>query len=48
MLSRAWHPVINILSNQEAGLTHQAPDTNQQLPLASAQIMNAELGQAYI
>jgi hypothetical protein len=28
MLSRAWH--------QEAGLTQQALDTNQQLPLASA------------
>jgi hypothetical protein len=36
MLSRAWHPVINMLSNQEAGLTQQALDINQQLPLASA------------
>jgi hypothetical protein len=36
MLSCAWHPVINMLSNQEAGLTQQALDTNQQLPLASA------------
>jgi hypothetical protein len=30
------HTVINKLSNQEAGLTQQALDTNQQLPLASA------------
>jgi hypothetical protein len=36
MLSRAWHPAINMLSNQEAGLTHQTLDTNLQLPLASA------------
>jgi hypothetical protein len=36
MLSRAWHPVIKMLSNQEAGLTQQALDINQQLPLASA------------
>jgi hypothetical protein len=36
MLSCAWHPVINILSNQEAGLMQQALDTSQQLPLASA------------
>jgi hypothetical protein len=36
MLSRPWHPVINMLSNQEAGLTQQALDTNQHLPLASA------------
>jgi hypothetical protein len=37
MLSCAWHPVINMLSNQEAGLMQQAFDTNLQLPLASAQ-----------
>jgi hypothetical protein len=36
MLSRAWHPVINMLSNQEAGLTQQTLDTNRKLPLASA------------
>jgi hypothetical protein len=36
MLSRAWHTVIIMLSNQEAGLTQQALDTNQQLQLASA------------
>jgi hypothetical protein len=36
MLSRAWHPVISMLSNQEAGLTQQALDTNQQLQMASA------------
>jgi hypothetical protein len=36
MFSRAWHPVINLLSNQEAGLMQQALNTNQQLPLASA------------
>jgi hypothetical protein len=30
------HPVINMLSNQEAGLTQQALDSNQQLQLASA------------
>jgi hypothetical protein len=36
MLSRAWHPAINMLSNQEAGLMQQSLDTNQQLPLASA------------
>jgi hypothetical protein len=36
MLSRAWHPVINMLSDQEAGLTQQALDTNEQLLLASA------------
>jgi hypothetical protein len=36
MLTHAWHPVINMLSNQEAGLTEQALDTKQQLPLASA------------
>jgi hypothetical protein len=36
MLSRAWHPVINMLSDQEAGLTQQALDTNQQLPMSSA------------
>jgi hypothetical protein len=35
ILSRAWHPVINMLSNQEAGRMQQALDTNQQLPLAS-------------
>jgi hypothetical protein len=29
------HPVINMLSNQEAGLTQQALDSNQQLQLAS-------------
>jgi hypothetical protein len=31
MLSHAWHPVIIMLSNQEAGLTQYALDTNQQL-----------------
>jgi hypothetical protein len=36
ILSHAWHPVINMLYNQEAGLTQQALDTNQQLPLVSA------------
>jgi hypothetical protein len=36
MLSHAWHPVINMLSNQETGLTQQTLDTNRQLPLASA------------
>jgi hypothetical protein len=36
MLSRALHPAINMLSNQEAGLMQQSLDTNQQLPLASA------------
>jgi hypothetical protein len=36
MLSHAWHPVINMLSNQKAGLMQQVLDTNQQLPLASA------------
>jgi hypothetical protein len=36
MLSHAWHPVIDMLSNQEAGLMQQTFDTNQQLPLASA------------
>jgi hypothetical protein len=36
MLSHAWHHVINMLSNQEAGLTQQALDSNQQLPLARA------------
>jgi hypothetical protein len=36
MLSHAWHPVINKLSNQEAGLKQHALDTSQQLPLASA------------
>jgi hypothetical protein len=36
MLSRAWNPVINMLSNQEVGLTQQALDTSHQLPLASA------------
>jgi hypothetical protein len=35
MLSHAWHPVINMLSNKKAGLMQQALDTNQQLPLAS-------------
>jgi hypothetical protein len=35
MLSRAWHPAINMLSNQEAGLTQQTLDANRQLPLAS-------------
>jgi hypothetical protein len=37
MLSCAWHLVINMLSNQEASLTQQGLDTNQQLPLASPQ-----------
>jgi hypothetical protein len=46
MLICAWHPVINMLSTQEAGLMQQARDTNQQLPLAST-VMNVELGQAY-
>jgi hypothetical protein len=32
----AWHPVVKMLSNQEAGLMQQALDTSQQLPLASA------------
>jgi hypothetical protein len=36
MLSHAWHPVINMLSNQEVGMTQQALNTYQQLPLASA------------
>jgi hypothetical protein len=36
MLSHAWHPVVNMLSNQEAGLTQQALDTSHELPLASA------------
>jgi hypothetical protein len=36
MLSRAWHPVINMIWNQAAGLTQQALDISQQLPLASA------------
>jgi hypothetical protein len=36
MLSHAWHPVINKLSNQETGLMQQTLDTNRQLPLASA------------
>jgi hypothetical protein len=27
MLSRAWHPLINMLTNQEAGLMQQALDT---------------------
>jgi hypothetical protein len=36
MLRRAWHPVINMLSNQKAGLMQQALDISQQLPLASA------------
>jgi hypothetical protein len=36
MLSHAWHPVINMLSNQEAGLMQQALDISQQLPFASA------------
>jgi hypothetical protein len=36
MLNHAWHPVINMLSNQEVGLTQQALDTSQQLLLASA------------
>jgi hypothetical protein len=35
-LSRAWHPAINMLSNRKGGLTQQALDKNQQLPLASA------------
>jgi hypothetical protein len=48
MLSHAWHPAINMLSNQEVGLLQQALDTGQQLPLASAPSMNVELGQAYI
>jgi hypothetical protein len=26
-LSRAWHPLINMLTNQEAGLMQQALDT---------------------
>jgi hypothetical protein len=29
MLSRAWHPAINMLSNKKAGLMQQALDTNQ-------------------
>jgi hypothetical protein len=37
MLSHSLHPVINMLSNQEAGLMQQALDTNQQLSLASTQ-----------
>jgi hypothetical protein len=37
MLSHSWYPVINMLSNQEAGLMQQALDTSQQLSLASAQ-----------
>jgi hypothetical protein len=44
MLSRAWHPVINTLSNQEAGLKQQALDTNQQLPLASTPTWAWNLG----
>jgi hypothetical protein len=28
MLNRAWHAVIDMLSNQEAGLTQQTLDTN--------------------
>jgi hypothetical protein len=36
MLSRAWHPVINMLSSQKADLMQQAHDTNQQLPLPSS------------
>jgi hypothetical protein len=32
ILSRGWHPVINMLPNQEAGLTQQTLDTNLQLP----------------
>jgi hypothetical protein len=28
MLSSAWHAVIDMLSNQEAGLTQQTLDTN--------------------
>jgi hypothetical protein len=36
MLSSVWHPVVNMLSNQEAGLMQQTLDTNRQLPLASA------------
>jgi hypothetical protein len=35
MLSHAWHPVINMLYNQEAGLMQHALDTSQQLPLAT-------------
>jgi hypothetical protein len=35
MLNRAWHPMINMLSNQKAGRMQQARDKNQQLPLSS-------------
>jgi hypothetical protein len=35
MLSRAWHPWINVLSNQKARLMQQALDRNQQPLLAS-------------
>jgi hypothetical protein len=36
MLSRAWHPVINMLYNQEEGLMQQALDSNEEPPLANA------------
>jgi hypothetical protein len=36
MLSRAWHPVINMLYNHEEDLTQQALESNQEPPLASA------------
>jgi hypothetical protein len=34
--SRAWHALINMISNQKAGVTRKALDKNQQPPLASA------------
>jgi hypothetical protein len=35
MLSCAWHPLINMLANQEAGLTQQALNKNHQRRLVS-------------
>jgi hypothetical protein len=35
MLSCAWHPLINMLSNQKASLMQHTLDKNQQPPLAS-------------
>jgi hypothetical protein len=48
MLSRAWHPAINMLSNQKAGLMQEVLDKKPTAPIGYCTVMKTELGQVYV